>query len=457
MRVLVLNPGSSSLKSSVIETATIPAVGADGMVPATSAESLAPLQEVDVDWGVDATAGGDPADDIRALVARYEAAGISPASLAAVGYRVVHGGSTFREPVLVTPDVIEQVAALAELAPLHNTVAAETMTAGLSALPHLPHVAVFDTAFHATLPEEAYRYPVPEQWYREWGVRRYGFHGMSVAWSAERAAALLARPVCELRTVVAHLGSGCSVTAVDGGRSVATSMVMTPLEGLMMGTRAGSIDPGILFYLLRTGRLYDDELAEQMDHDSGLLGVSGRTSDVRELLQLEADGDEPATLALQIFVRRAAECVAAAATALPALDAIVFTGGIGENAAGLRARIVGRLHSIGVAPIREETPAADAVLSEPAAPAGAGAGAAAGAGAGAGAGASSPAGPAGAGAGVISPAAGAGASSPAGAGASSPAVGPGAVSPAVLRIVAREDLIVAREAARVVDAGTERL
>jgi acetate kinase len=259
-------------------------------------------------------------------------------------------------------------------------------------------VAVFDTAFHSTLTEEAFRYPVPEQWYREWGVRRYGFHGMSVAWSAERAAALLGRPVTELRTVVAHLGSGCSVTAVDAGRSVATSMGMTPLEGLMMGTRAGSIDPGVMLYLTRTGRLDAAQLAEQMDHESGLLGVSGATSDVRELLALEAGGDAAATLALQIFVRRAAECIASAATALPALDAIVFTGGIGENAAGVRARIVARLGAIGVGPIPEAAAAEDAVLSAP------------------------------------------------GRGG-----GPGA--PAVLRIVAREDLVVAREAARLVAPG----
>ena len=392
MRVLVLNPGSSSLKSSVIETSTIPVAGLDGILPVPPAESMAPLGQIDVNWGVDATAGGDPADDIRTLVAGYEAAGISTASLGAVGYRVVHGGSTFRQPVLVTPEVIGQVTALRDLAPLHNGVAAATMTAGLAAIPHLPHVAVFDTAFHATLPEDAYRYPVPEQWYREWGIRRYGFHGMSVAWSAERAAALLARPVGELRTVVAHLGSGCSVTAVDGGRSVATSMGMTPLEGLMMGTRAGSIDPGILFYLLRTGRLGADELAEQLDHDSGLVGVSGRTSDVRELLKLEAAGDGPAALALQIFVRRAAECIAAAATALPSLDAIVFTGGIGENAAGLRARITGRLAAIGVAAIPDTAIAEDGQLSA-------------------------------------------------------------GGSPAVLRIVAREDLVVAREAARTVGSG----
>jgi acetate kinase len=397
MRVLVLNPGSSSLKSSVIDTASIPSAGVDGLSPAPSAASLAPLAQLGVDWGVDATAGGDPADDIRALVAKYQAAGIPPESLAAVGYRVVHGGTAFRQPVRVTPEVIEQVTALTDLAPLHNGLAAATMTAGLAAIPHLPHVAVFDTAFHATLPEEAYRYPVPERWYAEWGVRRYGFHGISVAWSSERAAALLHRPVSDLRTVVAHLGSGCSVTAVDGGKSAATSMGLTPLEGLMMGTRAGSIDPGILFYLLRTGRLDADELAEELDHGSGLAGVSGRTSDVRELVRLEADGDGPATLALNLFVRRAAECIAAAATALPVMDAIVFTGGIGENAAALRARIVARLGSIGVAPIADETVAEDSVLAALAARRASGS------------------------------------------------------SPAVLRIVAREDLIVARETERLVE------
>ena len=403
MRVLVLNPGSSSLKSSVVESDSIPTAGADGRVPDANAAALAPLAQLGVDWGVDATAGGDPRDDIRALLAKYETEGITTESMRAVGYRVVHGGTEFRQPVVVTPEVVAQVRALTDLAPLHNGLAAAAMTAALAAMPGVPHVAVFDTAFHATLPEEAYRYPVPERWYRDWGVRRYGFHGISVAWSAERASALLDRPVGELRTVVAHLGSGCSVTAVDGGRSVATSMGLTPLEGLMMGTRAGSIDPGILFYLLRTGRLDGDELAEELDHASGLLGVSGRTSDVRELLRLESTGDGPATLALKLFVRRAAECIASAATALPQLDCIVFTGGIGENAAALRSRIVARLGSIGVAPIAEEQPAEDAVLAQRSGPA-----------------------------------------------APSALTGSAINSPAVLRIVAREDLVVAREAARLV-------
>ena len=406
MRVLVLNPGSSSLKSSVVESSTIPDAAAAGIVPLAPDAALAPLARVDVDWGNDATAAGDPAGDIRALLARYETAGIPATSLGAVGYRVVHGGDRFREPVLVTSKVIAEVDALRSLAPLHNGIAVAAMRAGLAAIPHLPHVAVFDTAFHATLPEDAFRYPVPERWYRDWGVRRYGFHGMSVEWSAERAAQLLARPAAGLRLVVAHLGSGCSATATDGGRSVSTSMGLTPLEGLMMGTRSGSIDPGILLYLRRHGRLTDEELDDQLEHASGLVGVSGRTSDVRELLRLAGEGDrdgdtagdrggegdhdggdQRADLALRMFVRRAAECMAAAATSLATVDAVVFTGGIGENAAGLRARIVARLASVGVAPIPDAAAPEDAILS-----------------------------------------------------------GPG-ISPAVLRIEAREDLVVARAAA----------
>jgi acetate kinase len=366
VRILVLNPGSSSLKSSVIETDDIP--NARATFPAGAARSgtvppaPAPLHKLDLDWGADASAGADPAADIRALLDRYGVAGVPAATLRAVGYRVVHGGDRFRAPTLVTPSVLAGIEALRELAPLHNGVALKAMRAGLAALPNLPHVAVFDTAFHATLPPEAYRYPVPERWFAEWGIRRYGFHGMSVEWSAERAPQLLGRDPRSLRLVVAHLGSGCSVTAVDGGRSVATSMGLTPLEGLMMGTRSGSIDPGILFFLLRTGRATPPELAETLDHDSGLFGVSGRTSDVRELLGLEGAGDERATLALELFVRRAAESIAAAATALPALDAIAFTGGIGENAAGIRSRIVARLASIGVAPVSSANVREDAVI-----------------------------------------------------------------------------------------------
>lgn len=358
MQVLVLNPGSSSLKSSIIDTALLAhgrsdAVSSGKSIPLSAAP--APLAKLDLDLGADASAARDPARDIRKLLAQYEQIGIPVASLGAVGYRIVQGGGTLREPVLVTHDVIAEVDALRPLAPLHNGIAVATMRAGLAEIPQLPHVAVFDTAFHATLPEDAYRYAVPTKWYEEWGVRRYGFHGTSVAWSAERAATILRRPATKIRLVVAHLGSGCSVTATDGGRSVATSMGLTPLEGLMMGTRSGSIDPGIVFYLLRQGRMTPNQLADQLDHKSGLAGVSGRSSDVRELLRLEAEGDpqEPeaqaaATLALAMFVRRAAECIAAAVTSLPSLDAIVFTGGIGENRPSIRTSVLENLESLGI-------------------------------------------------------------------------------------------------------------
>jgi acetate kinase len=326
VRVLVLNPGSSSLKATLLEP-----------------PERTPLAAFNVDWGSDATTVPDPAAAVTEAVAQANA-------VDAVGYRVVHGGDRFREPVLVDDAVEAAVADLADLAALHNAVAAQVIAAARAVLPAVPHVAVFDTAFHATLPVDALTYPVPRAWTEAWGIRRYGFHGISVQWSVRSAAETLGRPETALRLVVAHLGSGCSVTAVDGGRSGWTSMGMTPLEGLMMGTRAGSIDPGVILRVLeRHGRPLD-EVADALDHASGLAGVSGRGSDVRELLRAEADGDEAAALALGLFVRRAGEGIAAAATALPAVDALVFTGGIGEHAGSIRDRIVGRLAVLGFAP-----------------------------------------------------------------------------------------------------------
>ncbi len=306
-----------------------------------------------VELGADATAS----EDLRGAVDEAIRA-VRGEMARAVGYRVVHGGTRFTEPTLLDDATVTAIEELADLAPLHNRVAAETIRAGRAALPDQPHVAAFDTAFHATLPDEAVRYPVPERWFAEWGIRRFGFHGLSVEWSVRRASELLERPVDGLRLVVAHLGSGCSVTAVDGGHSVDTSMGMTPLEGLMMGTRAGSIDPGILLRLLRADSLTLHELEHVLDHGSGLKGVSGRTSDVRQLQAAEAGGDPGATLALALFVRRAAGGIAAAATTLRTLDAIVFTGGIGEHADALRARIVDQLGVLGVPPVPAE--AADA-------------------------------------------------------------------------------------------------
>ena len=338
LRVLVLNPGSSTLKAAVIEPP-----GRDALATAT------------VEWGADTTRVSDRASGVTKVLGAVEAAGVTLASIDAVGYRVVHGGTRFVGPTLIEDATVDAIEELAELAPLHTRISVETIRASRQTLPGIPHVAAFDTAFHAGLPPAGYRYPVPEAWFRDWGIRRFGFHGLSVAWSVARAAELLGRPVAALRLVIAHLGSGCSVTAVDGGRTVDTSMGMTPLEGLMMGTRAGSIDPGILLALLRDGRATLAGLEDALDHRSGLLGLSGRSADVRELLVAEAAGDDAATLALDLFVRRAAAGIAAAATCLPAIDAVVFTGGIGENSGRMRARIAASLAVLGIPAI----PAAD--------------------------------------------------------------------------------------------------
>jgi len=281
----------------------------------------------------------------------------------AVGHRVVHGGTRFLSAVLVDDRVVKGIEALADFAPLHNPVAATTIRATRAALPNVPQVAAFDTAFHATLSEEQFLYPVPWRWHREYGIRRFGFHGLSVEWATGRAAELLGRPANSLGLVVAHLGSGCSVTAVLSGRSVATSMGLTPMEGLMMGTRSGSIDPGILLYMLRTRRAGWRELETVLDHQSGLVGVFGRAAGMREIEKAAGEGNARARVAVDMFVSRAAAGIAAVATALPRLDGLVFTGGIGEHSPSVRSAITGRLAPLGIAPAPASDVRNDAVIS----------------------------------------------------------------------------------------------
>jgi acetate kinase len=341
VRVLVLNAGSSSLKGSVVD----------------GDRTLATAQ---VSWGDDATRAADRVAGLRSILQEAVEQGVGQDSIEAVGHRIVHGGSAFYEPVVVDDEVVATLAGLSELAPLHNAVALETLRGARAAL-SVPHVACFDTSFHATLPEAVARYPVPDEWSARFGIRRFGFHGLSVEWAVGRAAALLERPVEELGLVVAHLGSGCSVTAVAGGRSDWTSMGFTPLEGLMMGTRAGSIDPGILVHVLRRGGLNVDDLSDALEHRSGLLAVAG-TADVRELEARADGGDDRAILALEMFAARAAAGIATAAVHLGRVDALVFTGGIGEHAGPLRAAIVERLTPLGFGPIPAEDSGADGRL-----------------------------------------------------------------------------------------------
>jgi acetate kinase len=248
----------------------------------------------------------------------------------AVGHRVVHGGPRLTEPTLVDAAVLRELDRLEEIAPLHNRPALQAMFRARDALPDVPHVAVFDTAFHRTLPAAASTYAVPARWREEWDVRRYGFHGISVQWVVSQVPAP--------RLVVCHLGGGSSVTAVREGRSVDTTMGFSPLEGVPMATRSGSVDPGALLYLLRERRLTLEELERQLEHESGLAGLSGGGSgDVREA----------SALALDVYVHRVAAAVAAMAAASGGIDVLAFTGGIGEHAAEVRERIVERARFLG--------------------------------------------------------------------------------------------------------------
>jgi acetate kinase len=256
--------------------------------------------------------------------------------VAAVAHRVVHGGPRLQQPVVIDDEVRAELQRATELAPLHNVPALASIDQARVELPDVPHVAVFDTAFHATIPEEASTYAVPARWRDAFAIRRYGFHGLSVAWSAERV------PVARL--VVCHLGGGCSVTAVLDGRSVDTTMGFTPLEGVPMATRPGSIDPEILLFLLRHGAETPESLEQALEHESGLLALGGSTR-VDELQR----SDEPgAKLALDVFTYRVAAGVGSLATALGGLDALVFTAGIGEGSALVRERVCERLGFLGV-------------------------------------------------------------------------------------------------------------
>ena len=278
----------------------------------------------------------------------------------AVGHRVVHGGEAYSGSVLLDDDVMKTIEDYCDLAPLHNPPNLIGIRAAQEALPEVPQAAVFDTAFHQSIPAHAYLYALPYEMYEQHRVRRYGFHGTSHHYVAERAAEMLGKPHGETNVITCHLGNGCSITAVRDGKSVDTSMGLTPLEGVAMGTRSGDIDPAIVFYLSEKG--YDCErLNKMLNKESGLLGVSGVSNDMRDLLAAAADGSRRARLALDIFAYRIRKYIGAYMAVLGRVDAIVFTGGIGENNAVTRSDIVGGMEPLGVAldPARNEARSRD--------------------------------------------------------------------------------------------------
>ena len=268
--------------------------------------------------------------------------------IAAVGHRVVHGGSYFSESTVITPEVEAAIHKCIPLAPRHNPYNLQGIQACREMLPAVAHVAVFDTAFHQTMPDYAYMYPIPYRLHEECGIRRYGFHGTSHRYVSEQAAEIMKRPLETLKLISCHLGNGCSVTAIDKGNSVDTSMGLTPLEGLMMGTRCGDIDPAIVFHLSENHDMRIDEISQMLNRESGLLGISGISADVRDLFGTISEGNQQAMLALKMFCYRASQYIGRYIAALGGLDALIFTAGIGENAPQIRAEICEKLGFMGI-------------------------------------------------------------------------------------------------------------
>ncbi|MFL6136633.1 MAG: acetate/propionate family kinase [Frankiaceae bacterium] len=332
MRVLVVNAGSSSLKL----------------------RALGPRDELLASYDL---APGDPVpDDLPAVDA--------------VGHRIVHGGTELTGPVVVDDEVVKRLDALTELAPLHQPKSLAALEAVRRALPDVPAVACFDTAFHASMPPAATTYAVPRDWQERYGVRRYGFHGLSHAYASRRAAELLMRAATDLRVVTCHLGAGASLAAVQGGRSVDTTMGFTPLEGLVMATRSGTVDPGLVLWLQEHEGLSERAVAEALEHESGLLALAG-TADMREVTARRRRGDRQATLAFDVYVHRLRAGMAAMVAAMGGVDAFAFTGGVGERSSDVRAAAVVGLRFVGAHLDDEENDAVgdqDRDVSYPGAP-----------------------------------------------------------------------------------------
>jgi acetate kinase len=343
--VLVVNSGSSSLKFTLL-----PVGGGEALVSGVAEclglpEARIVVKENGAKTIVDLERG-DHAGAIAALFARLDREGVLD-RISVVGHRIVQGGDIFQESVVVTPRVIADIEALAPLAPLHNPAHLVGLRACIEAMPGVPQVAVFDTAFHQTIPPAAYTYAIPRGLAREHAVRRYGAHGTSHRYVSHEATRFLGLPADDHGIVVAHLGNGASATAVVNGRSVDTSMGMTPLEGLVMGTRSGDIDVGAVAHIARVTGKDIDQIDAMLNKESGLLGISGLSNDCRTLEAAADEGHAGAELALDVFVHRLARYVGALAVSLPRFDALVFTGGIGENSARIRAMTLRHLAVFG--------------------------------------------------------------------------------------------------------------
>ena len=345
--ILVLNCGSSSMKAAVLDGVTGESFLTVLAEKLGSADALITTKfqgEKEVFYFKEHTSHDHAVKKLLQILQQH---GLNK-DIIAVGHRVVHGGETFHASTLITREVLEDIEHCIPLAPLHNPAHLLGIHAAQEAFPDLPHVAVFDTSFHQTMPEHAYLYAIPRKYYRQNAVRRYGFHGTSYRYVSQAAAEMLERPLDELCMVVAHLGNGASVTAIKNGISVDTSMGLTPLEGLIMGTRSGDIDPSIFEFLFDNKHMSIRQINSMLNKDSGLLGISELSNDCRTLEEHAALGHDGAILALNMFAYRLAKYIASMTVATGRLDALVFTGGIGENSASMRKRVMQHLGFLGV-------------------------------------------------------------------------------------------------------------
>jgi acetate kinase len=352
MYVLVLNSGSSSIKfglhaadtQELTASGAVSRIGEQGSYLDYSGSAGKYRKDADMPDHAKALEG-----IVRALLDEERGALSSLREIRAVGHRVVHGGSEIVESVIIDDEAIRRIEHCVPLAPLHNPPSLAGIFACRLLLPNTPQVAVLDTAFHQTMPPHAYRYAIPQTYYETFGIRRYGFHGTSFRYVSQRAAELVGRGFEDLRMVVCHLGNGSSMAAIKGGKSVDTTMGMTPLEGLMMGTRSGDIDPGaVLFMMNAAPGLSASDVDRVLNKQSGFLGVSGRGNDVRDVVEHAFDGDERCALALDMYAYRIKKYIGAYAAAMGGIDLLVFTAGIGENSAEVRAAVCAGLQFLGI-------------------------------------------------------------------------------------------------------------
>ncbi|MFS0864543.1 acetate kinase [Fredinandcohnia sp. 179-A 10B2 NHS] len=348
-KVIAINAGSSSLKFQLFE------------MPSEEVITKGIFERIGLEKGIFTISVGDEKQTteieipdhsvaVKILLSNLTELGIikSLDEIEGIGHRVVHGGESFADSALITDEVLKEIEALSELAPLHNPANATGIKAFQEVLPNVPAVAVFDTAFHQTMPEKSFLYSLPYEYYKEYGIRKYGFHGTSHKYVSERAAELLGRPVEQLRLLSCHLGNGASIAAIEGGKSIDTSMGFTPLAGVTMGTRSGNIDPALIPYIMEKTGKTADEVLDVLNKESGMLGVSGFSSDLRDIEQHANEGNKRAELALEVFASRIHKYIGSYAARMHGIDAIIFTAGIGENSDTIRARVLTGLEFMGV-------------------------------------------------------------------------------------------------------------